>query len=259
MRALTGKSVVVPGDFKAAVGDGQAVRCSNKAQDGLLYPLQKQLLFVHKPVLLVRYEDILSAEFSHTASSTTRYFEIKICCRGGGELDFSSIDRHELSTIVQFLQSRNVKTRSADGSDLTDTHAHTKRGTGKPTGDGYAEELPSDDDEDDEDFEAEQDEPSSEDVDESEDEQSDDHQEKAKDKDKDKDKDKPKDKHKHKHKKDKKTGGEDKNNNDENNNDENNDDNKKKKKRSKDRSTHDKKKRKSEKSEKREKKKQRTE
>lgn len=58
LRGLSGARITRPGAFKNALGDGVAVRCSYKADDGLLYPLDKAFFYVHKPPLLIPYEDV---------------------------------------------------------------------------------------------------------------------------------------------------------------------------------------------------------
>ena len=40
----------------------QCVRASLKSNDGLLYPLDRSLLFIHKPTTYLRYTDISSVE-----------------------------------------------------------------------------------------------------------------------------------------------------------------------------------------------------
>lgn len=58
LRGLSGARITRPGAFKNALSDGVAVRCSYKADDGLLYPLDKAFFYVHKPPLLIPYEDV---------------------------------------------------------------------------------------------------------------------------------------------------------------------------------------------------------
>ncbi|RYG64901.1 hypothetical protein EON64_13040, partial [archaeon] len=54
--------VFIPKQFLSA-RDAFCVRCAIKANEGLLYPLAKALLFIHKPTVLVKFEDIEQIEF----------------------------------------------------------------------------------------------------------------------------------------------------------------------------------------------------
>lgn len=54
--------VFVPKLFKS-FRDHQAVKCSLKRNDGLLYPLEKSIIFINKPTELIRYEDIEMCKF----------------------------------------------------------------------------------------------------------------------------------------------------------------------------------------------------
>jgi len=39
------------------------LKCSVKASEGLLYPLNKSMIFVHKPTTFIRHDDISHVEF----------------------------------------------------------------------------------------------------------------------------------------------------------------------------------------------------
>jgi structure-specific recognition protein 1 len=59
---IAGIKGFIPKQFIAANG-GHSIRCSIKANDGLLYPLAKAFVFVHKPTLVIKFEDIESVDF----------------------------------------------------------------------------------------------------------------------------------------------------------------------------------------------------
>ncbi|PHJ20159.1 structure specific recognition protein [Cystoisospora suis] len=142
-RALVGKSVIVPGDFKS-VKQQFGITCSHRAQSGHLYPLNRSFLFIVKPVIFIRYDDVVSVEFSRTGASTTnRFFAFTVSVRGGGEFEFTSIDRNEYLPLVEFLQGKGIRIKNQE----------------VPEGGGRgvaleAADLPSDDDEDDDDYHA---------------------------------------------------------------------------------------------------------
>lgn len=56
-KIITRKKVFVPGKFTTA-GSAKCVKCALKANEGHLYPLEKQFIFIHKPALLIRFEEV---------------------------------------------------------------------------------------------------------------------------------------------------------------------------------------------------------
>ena len=112
-KILAQTTVFVPKQFKS-FRDEFSVRCTYKTNEGLLYPLTKCLIFVHKPTIIINYEDIASVEMQRMSANTgTRAFDLEIVLKkkdGGGESKylFVSIDRAEGSSIAEFLQTKNV-------------------------------------------------------------------------------------------------------------------------------------------------------
>ena len=57
MRGLSGAKVTRPGKFRSCQ-DGYAVKSSLKAEDGVLYPLEKGFFFLPKPPTLILHEEV---------------------------------------------------------------------------------------------------------------------------------------------------------------------------------------------------------
>lgn len=57
LRGLSGSKVTKPGKFRSCQ-DGYAVKSSLKAEDGLLYPLEKSFFFLPKPPTLILHEEV---------------------------------------------------------------------------------------------------------------------------------------------------------------------------------------------------------
>ncbi|KAJ1674326.1 FACT complex subunit [Spiromyces aspiralis] len=62
-KGLIGKNVVEASDYRTFHGS-QGVKCSFKANEGFLYPLDKAILFVPKPTHYIRHSEIASVVFS---------------------------------------------------------------------------------------------------------------------------------------------------------------------------------------------------
>lgn len=57
VRGLSGAKVTRPGKFRSSQ-DGYAVKSSLKAEDGVLYPLEKSFFFLPKPPTLILHEEV---------------------------------------------------------------------------------------------------------------------------------------------------------------------------------------------------------
>jgi structure-specific recognition protein 1 len=70
-------SIIHPGNnFKSK--DGQpCVKCNVKAQPGWLYLLKQSLIFILKPVIYFKTDEIRNIEFTRT-SATSKQFDMKI-------------------------------------------------------------------------------------------------------------------------------------------------------------------------------------
>lgn len=76
------------------------VNCSFKANEGLLFPLDKQLVYLFKPPMVIRYNDIQSIEFSRVGASgaarSARSFDMKVTLASNGSVStFGQIRRYE--------------------------------------------------------------------------------------------------------------------------------------------------------------------
>ena len=52
-----------------SVDERHAVSCSVKASTGHLYPLERSFVFIHKPTLVLRFEDVAAVEFERFSGS----------------------------------------------------------------------------------------------------------------------------------------------------------------------------------------------
>jgi structure-specific recognition protein 1 len=115
LKAMTNITIIIPSGFKS-VKDTEAIKCSVRAQDGYLYPLQKSFLFIHKPVAYMRHDDILHLEFSRISEFTAagRSFDINIISKKSGTMSFTGIDKQEYKPIIEYLKTKKLKIRNAD-------------------------------------------------------------------------------------------------------------------------------------------------
>ncbi|CAK4069669.1 unnamed protein product [Aphanomyces euteiches] len=133
---IMGKKVYTSGKFVTHSGD-RAVKCAVKANSGVLFPLEKSFMFIHKPTTFIRYEDIDYIEFQRYAgqsgSSASRNFDLLVSCRAVGqelpyETLFSAIDRREFPELSQFLTSKKLKIRNLKDTQAGGGSAPQQRG-----------------------------------------------------------------------------------------------------------------------------------
>ncbi|GAA5868438.1 hypothetical protein JCM3774_005379 [Rhodotorula dairenensis] len=118
-RVLTQKKVVTPGSFQSH--DGQAaVKCNLKANEGQLYFLERQLLFISKQPTLVSFNEISAIILARVGGAlpSARTFDLSIRLKdssavaGGGPLVFSAVSKEELQTITDFLSMKKIKLKN---------------------------------------------------------------------------------------------------------------------------------------------------
>lgn len=108
-------SIIVPSGFKSEKGT-EAVKCSSRAQDGYLYPLNKSFLFIHKPVSYIRHDDIQFLEFNRISefAAAGRSFDVTIVTKKKANHSFTGISKQEYKPLVEYLKTKKIKVRNGD-------------------------------------------------------------------------------------------------------------------------------------------------
>ncbi|GLT35391.1 hypothetical protein SLA2020_098490 [Shorea laevis] len=110
LHGLSGAKVTKPGKFRG-FSDGYAVKSSLKAEDGVLYPLEKSFFFLPKPPTLILHEEIDYVEFERHAAggSNMHYFDLLIRLKTEQEHLFRHIQRNEYYNLFNFISSKGLK------------------------------------------------------------------------------------------------------------------------------------------------------
>ncbi|KAI9321252.1 hypothetical protein BX666DRAFT_1900156 [Dichotomocladium elegans] len=119
-RALTNRKVTVPGTYRSHHG-ANALKCSMKANEGFLYPLEKSFLFIPKPTTFIPHNEIGVVTFSRlqsTAGGSSRTFDIKFHMKSGIDIQFSSINREEYANLESFLRQKSIKVKSVNEESI---------------------------------------------------------------------------------------------------------------------------------------------
>lgn len=122
-RALTGRKVTVPGSYRSHHG-ANALKCSMKANEGFLYPLEKSILFIPKPPTFIPLNEIGIVTFSRVGQSggSSRTFDMKFNMKSGNDIQFSSINREEYANIEDYLKQKKIKIKSEANEDALMTY-----------------------------------------------------------------------------------------------------------------------------------------
>lgn len=127
-KAVTGRKPIAPKGFIGHSGTA-AITCSHKAASGFLYPLDKGLIYIYKPPIYLRYDEMQRVEFERTGG-TSRSFDVKITNVHDITYTFSSIEKGEYSKLYDYLKSKKVKVTASGkmegGSIKWDDHVPEK-------------------------------------------------------------------------------------------------------------------------------------
>ncbi|XP_075168191.1 structure specific recognition protein [Haematobia irritans] len=106
MKVLIGRKITGPGNFVGHSGTA-AVGCSFKAAAGYLYPLERGFIYIHKPPVHIRFEEIASVNFARSGGST-RSFDFEVTLKNGTVHTFSSIEKEEYSKLFDFINQKKL-------------------------------------------------------------------------------------------------------------------------------------------------------
>eukprot|EP00804_Cyclotella_cryptica_P031234 CCRYP_011061-RB/>CCRYP_011061-RB protein AED:0.18 eAED:0.18 QI:313/1/1/1/0.8/0.83/6/73/645 len=122
-KVITRKKVFIPGKF-ANANQQACVKCALRANEGHLYPLEKQFIFIHKPAVLIRFDEIESVEFQRYAGGqgSTRNFDLSVALLNTPgdtlavkEYTFSGIDKSNYASLYSFLSQKKIRIKNIEG------------------------------------------------------------------------------------------------------------------------------------------------
>lgn len=115
MKVIVNRKLTGPGNFIGHSGT-PAVSCSYKAAAGYLYPLERGFIYVHKPPIHIRFEEIASVNFARSGGST-RSFDFEIELKSGNIYTFSSIEKEEYGKLYDFISSKKLSIKNTGKND----------------------------------------------------------------------------------------------------------------------------------------------
>lgn len=112
-KVISGKKITSPGNFLGHSGT-PAIGCSHKAAQGLLYPLERGFIFVYKPSIYIRYDEVRHVSFERSGGST-RSFDVNITTSHDYSYTFSSIEKGEYGRLYDFLKQKGINVKTGKG------------------------------------------------------------------------------------------------------------------------------------------------
>ncbi|GJQ87577.1 Ssrp [Trypoxylus dichotomus] len=95
-----------------------AIGCSFKPAAGYLYLLERGFMYVHKPSIHIRFEEIASINFVRSGGNT-RSFDFEIEFKSGTVRTFSSIEKEEYGKLFDFITSKKLHLKNRTNNDKT--------------------------------------------------------------------------------------------------------------------------------------------
>ena len=137
--------VIIPSK-NFSFNSGPYIKCSYKVNEGVLYPLEKCILFIHKPVLYILHKDIKQINFArlHESAGQQRTFDM-IIKTIKDNFKFAGVDKNEMELLKKYFEGKKLKLNMVDENynniDTNNFSTNTKRRTHV---DEEVPELPSD-------------------------------------------------------------------------------------------------------------------
>ena len=126
--ALIGVGVIIPSQ-NFTFNTGPYIKCSYKVNEGVMYPLEKSILFVHKPVIYILHKDIMKINFARLQESAgqQRTFDI-IVKLFKNSYKFSGVDKNEMVSLKSYFEGKKIKISIVDENyNSVDLNAYSGR------------------------------------------------------------------------------------------------------------------------------------
>ena len=113
-RGLAGKKLTMPSKDFQSHHHASGVKCSIKANEGHLFCMDKSFMFVPKPATYVNMEQVQQITMSRLggAMAASRTFDITLAMKGGGEHQFSNINREEQQPLEDFFKIKGLRVKN---------------------------------------------------------------------------------------------------------------------------------------------------
>jgi len=131
VKAMCGKKITTTGKFKGA-GQTSSITCSYKANSGILYPLPRAFMYVVKPPIHIRFDEIAYVNFARGSVSVNKNFDFEVETKNKQLYTFSTIEKSQYDSLFRFCKDKGLRIKGAgnveeafdDGVDSDEEHDH---------------------------------------------------------------------------------------------------------------------------------------
>ncbi|KAF1760791.1 hypothetical protein GCK72_009041 [Caenorhabditis remanei] len=111
-KSICNLKITEPGRFIGHSGT-PAIQCTHRQNPGLLYPLEKGFLFIHKPAMYIRFEDVSSCHLARSDGGTvTRTVDFEVDLKSGAPIIFNAMEKEENNKLFDYLSKKSIKIRN---------------------------------------------------------------------------------------------------------------------------------------------------
>ncbi|KAJ3642421.1 hypothetical protein Zmor_025212 [Zophobas morio] len=139
MKVIISRKLTGPGNFVGHSGT-PAIGCSFKAAAGYLYPLERGFMYVHKPPIHIRFEEVASVNFARGGGST-RSFDFEVELKSGTVHTFSSIEKEEYNKLFDFITTKKLNIKNRNKNDKTGAYDDFGDSDNEAAPDAYLERV----------------------------------------------------------------------------------------------------------------------
>lgn len=105
--SLSSQKIIKIGSF-SSIKREPFLKCIYKASEGHLFVLDRNFIFLPKPVIITSFEDIDNIEIALTGTSLHKNFEIKLSLHRGEKIGYSNINGENLDIFLNYLKNKKI-------------------------------------------------------------------------------------------------------------------------------------------------------
>jgi structure-specific recognition protein 1 len=113
IHGFVGVNILLPGPEIRTKEGHNCIKCNLKTHSGWLYFIRKSMLFVQKPTIYIRFEEITQIEFQRLNVTINKLFDMKVLLAKTDKKvappTFVGIEREHLEQLIEYFNANGVK------------------------------------------------------------------------------------------------------------------------------------------------------
>jgi len=117
-KGLSGVNIIRPSEFKTTK-DECAIKCSVGARQGHLFILHKGVIFIMKPIIYIKFNEISKIQLHRVTSNlNSRAFDMEVIVNTGQIHYFSGIDKAESEKLMNLIRNNGILVTTAKEENI---------------------------------------------------------------------------------------------------------------------------------------------